>query len=172
MGKLGARAPGHYRDSGTKASGSGCHDWLACFPSHRVLDAVLGSFVHPFSHRRILNSTWHRCYTFKANLRLDIITKVPGVIRDEFVMSSLLLACAYTDLRVPLPVDASGTNAVVYATDATPSGYGGVTASCPTPLARSLYRQSIGRGENGRLDWGGDKTVLWEFCRMRRRRGE
>ena len=57
---------------------------------------------------------------------------------------------------------------VIYAIDATPRGYGGVKAKCPVPLARALYRQNAGRGENGRLDWGGDKLVRWEFRRMRR----
>ena len=47
-----------------------------------------------------------------------------------------------------------------------PSGCGGVKALCPSKLVRALYRQNAGRAENCRLDWGGNKQALWEFCRI------
>ncbi len=118
-----------------------------------TLDTVLGSLVHPFSHRPELSSVLHRIYKWRHSLVDGVVYKFPGDIRDELCVAVLFLALCDVNVRAPC-------EDVLRATDATPTGFGGCVAPCPARVMRALFRFGRHRGEHVRLDWA-DTNATW-----------
>ena len=66
-----------------------------------ALDTVLGSLVHPFSHRPELSSVLHRIYKWRHSLVDGVVYKFPGDIRDELCVAVLFLALCDVNVRAP-----------------------------------------------------------------------
>ena len=114
--------------------------------SKKALQKLLGLFVHPFMHRRELMAVFHHTYLFIEKLPEMGVRKMPPYVKDELLAATLLLALAEVDIRAPVSVQIS-------ATDASSSMGGRASTLTSKALAKTLYRFGEKRGEHTRLDW-------------------
>ena len=114
--------------------------------SKKLLQRVLGLFVHPCMHQRLLMCLLQDSYTWVENLDDKQPRKLPNSVREELLTLSLAIPLCHSNIRWPVSHRIS-------ATDASLKG-GGQAATLTTPsIARTLYRYSVHRGESVRLDW-------------------
>ena len=125
---------------------------LACaimkegWASKRALQKLLGLFVHPFMYRRELMAVFHHTYLFIEKLPEIGLKKMPSYVKDELIAATLLLPMAEVDIRAPVSVQIS-------ATDASSSMGGRAATLTSKAMAKTLYRYGEKRGEHTRLDW-------------------
>ena len=99
----------------------------------KVMEIILGNLTSALLPRKELLCLLHRSYKFTSDLRVSRWQKLPPDIADEFRSIMLHLPLAVCDLR-------SRTRAELWATDATPSAGGAVSATVPVKVARAVYR--------------------------------
>ena len=80
---------------------------------------LLGLYVHPFSHRKILMSTFHRSYRFVSSMPDEGTASLPADVKSEFVAAACMLPLARAHMRWQVSRE-------IIATDATPH-QGGVS---------------------------------------------
>ena len=114
--------------------------------SRETMEALLGSFVHPFAHNRLCMSIWQRSYKWVHSLPERRLVRLPWLVRQEIFMAGLHLAIAVTDIRSPISTR-------IHFSDATPSTGGFVGATVSRKLAESLHDVCEFRGRHARLDW-------------------
>ena len=85
--------------------------------SKKAMQKMLGLFVHPFQHRRLLMSVWDTAYVWTAQLSDTGLHPLPLRVSDEIVCAALLLPLASANIRWPV-------NCCVSTTDATPVAAG------------------------------------------------
>ncbi len=114
--------------------------------SKKLLQRVLGLFVHPCMHQRLLMCILQDSYTWVDKLDENSPKKLPNSVREELLTLALTLPLCHSNVRWPISNRVS-------ATDASLKG-GGQAATLTTPsIAQTLYRFSVHRGESVRLDW-------------------
>lgn len=112
----------------------------------KLLQRVLGLFVHPCMHQRLLMCLLQDSYTWVEKLDERCHKKLPNSVREELLTLALALPLCHSNIRWPVSNRIS-------ATDASLKG-GGQAATLTTPsIAQTLYRFSVHRGESVRLDW-------------------
>ena len=114
--------------------------------SKKALQQLVGLYVHPFMHRRECMSMFHHIYVFLEKLPEQGIKRLPQFIRDELVCAVLLLPLAEANIRAPVSVQLS-------ATDASSKKGGRAVSLTSKSFARTLYRHAESKGEHVRLDW-------------------
>eukprot|EP00438_Fugacium_kawagutii_P015754 Skav233443 [mRNA] locus=scaffold1486:339543:342293:- [translate_table: standard] len=114
--------------------------------SKKALQKLMGLYIHPFMHRRECMSIFHHAYRYVDNLPEIGTFKLPQSIRDELVTAAVLLPLTGCNIRWPVSVQISATDASLVR---------GGRAACITSkgFAKSLYRFGEKRGEYTRLDW-------------------
>ena len=112
----------------------------------KLLQRLVGLFVHPFSHRRELMCVFSRVYGQIEQLPERKQGHLTAVCKQELRWAALLLPFAHSNIRWPLSPRVS-------ATDATPTGVGRAAAFMPERLVEVAYRYGVHRGEFVRLDW-------------------
>lgn len=114
--------------------------------SKKLLQRVLGLFVHPCMHQRLLMCILQDSYTWVERLKEDKPRKLPNSVKEELLTLALALPLCHSNIRWPISNRIS-------ATDASLTG-GGQAATITTPsIAQTLYRFSVHKGESVRLDW-------------------
>lgn len=91
-------------------------------------------------------SILHHTYLYIENLPEGISRKMPQYILGELLTASLLLPLASANIRWPVSVQIS-------ATDASLSGGGRAVTLTSRVFAKALYRHGVQKGEHTRLDW-------------------
>lgn len=114
--------------------------------SKKALQKLIGLYIHPFMHRRECMSVFHHIYVFLENLREGVLYKLPHHIRDELAAACLLLPLSFSNVRWPVSVQIS-------ATDASLTGGGRASTITSRKFAKTLYRFGEKRGEFAKLDW-------------------
>lgn len=79
--------------------------------SKKALQKLIGLYIHPFMHRRECMSVFHHIYVFLENLREGVLYKLPHHIRDELAAACLLLPLSFSNVRWPVSVQISATDA-------------------------------------------------------------
>ena len=112
----------------------------------KALQKLVGLYVHPFMHRRECMSIFHHIYKYMDKLEDGVCYMLPHHVRDELLTASLILPLASCNIRWPVSVQISASDA---------SSKRGGRASCITSqaFAKTLYRFSEKRGEYTRMDW-------------------
>lgn len=114
--------------------------------SKKALQKLLGLYVHPFMHRRELMSLFHHSYLYIENLPEKGLSRMPAYVGDELITAMMMLPLAECNIRAPVSVQVSATDAS--------SQMGGRASTITSPaLAKTLYRFSECRGEHVRMDW-------------------
>lgn len=89
----------------------------------------LGSnYVHPFQHRKLCMSTFHKFCKYRASIPERKLSKIPADIIDELLGASLQLPVALAHLRWPI-------GSCISCTDATPLTGAAVHTSISQELA-------------------------------------
>ena len=114
--------------------------------SKKLLQKVLGLFVHPCMHQRLLMCILQESYLWVEKLCENKPKKLPVAVREELLTLGMLLPLCHSNIRWPVSNRIS-------ATDASLSG-GGRAATLTTPsISQTMYRYSVHKGEAVRLDW-------------------
>jgi hypothetical protein len=121
--------------------------------SKEMMQTVLGSFVHPFMHRRLCMSSLGRAYNWAQNLPAHKLSRIPHDVWQELFAGVLLLGFAHTDLRAPV-------STLITSSDATPSSVGVVAAKVSRDYAEGLFDYSEQKGGYVRLDWSYGRADL------------
>lgn len=121
--------------------------------SNNHMQKLLGSFIHPFCHRRELMSLFAKSFLWVSNLKDFGSHLVPSYVREELLMASLHLLVAVSDVRAPI-------STTISCSDATPNSAGTVEAMVSNELADSLYSHAEHRGFYSRLDWSDTQWSL------------
>lgn len=116
--------------------------------SKKALQKLMGLYIHPFLHRRECMSIFHHGYRYVDKMSETGVHRIPQHIRDEIATAAVLLPLTGGNVRWPVSVQISATDA---------SSIRGGRAACLTSksFAKTLYRFSEKRGEYTRLDWEG-----------------
>ena len=114
--------------------------------SKRALQKLLGLFIHPYMHRRELMAIFHHTYLFIEQLPETGIKRIPWYVKDELTSAALLLPFAEANIRTPVSVQIS-------ATDASSKMGGRASTITSRAMSKLLYRFAEKRGEHTRLDW-------------------
>ena len=114
--------------------------------SKKALQKLIGLYIHPFMHRRECMSVFHHIYVYLENMKEGVVQKLPHHIRDELVAACLLLPVACGNVRWPVSVQIS-------ATDASLTGGGRASTVTSRKIAKTLYRFGEKKGEFCKLDW-------------------
>ena len=114
--------------------------------NRKLLQRLVGLFVHPFMHRRECMSVFQETYKVIERLPKSKLTPIPQQCQEELLWATLLLPFAHACVRWPV------SNALS-ATDATLSHAGRAVAQVPAKLTEVCYRFAVHKGEGVRLDW-------------------
>jgi hypothetical protein len=113
-----------------------------------IVQSVLGSVVHPFTHRRLFMTSLGRSYAWARNLPGGNLDMLPHDVCQELFAAMLLLNFADTDLPAPISTLTSRS-------DSTPSSVGVVAAKVSRDFAEGLYdfseRTVVTSGSIGRM---------------------
>jgi hypothetical protein len=122
-----------------------------------AMQSLLGSFIHPFGHRRELMCIFGRAFRWTHELEEEGLHTMPTHVVDELLCASLHLAVAYADIRAPISTR-------VHTADATPGSAGVTSCVVSRALAEGLFDHAEHEGRYTRLDWGPDHYALspWE----------
>ena len=112
-----------------------------------LMQALLGSVVHPFMHRREWMCVISRSYRFTSGLLPRMVYKVPADMADEIRGCVCGLLLCSTDLRAPVASE-------IHATDATPWTAAVTSARVSQELASEFISFSEHKGAYVRLDEG------------------
>ena len=121
--------------------------------SQELVRSLLGSYVHPFSHRKECMSIFSRAYRWCGSLSPRTAVAMPLDIAEEFLTAILHLGLAESDVRAPVSTK-------VGCPDATPSSAGTVSYRVSQDFAEALHDHSEQRGVYTRLDWSSEH---WEL---------
>jgi len=119
----------------------------------KSLEQVVGSFVHPFQHKKRLMCVFSEVYKFIHSIHYGKSYALPGPVLSELIAATLLMPFASANIRWDV-------SSLVSCTDATPSDFGGCRAELDLPTIRKLYRLAEHRGEYVRMDWNGPQENL------------
>jgi hypothetical protein len=114
--------------------------------TRQAMQSLLGSFVHPFSVRKLCMSVFGRAYRWTSRLRPKRLYRIPWRIAQEIFMAALLIPTAQSDLRAQVSTE-------IHFSDATPSTGGYVTGRVSQKLAGTLHDLCEIRGKHAKLDW-------------------
>ena len=120
--------------------------------SKKVLQKLVGLYVHPFTHRRELMCVFNRVYKQIERMQDRKLSLISESSKQELCFAALLLPFAHSNIRWPLAEHVS-------ATDATPTGAGRAEARMPPKLVELAYRYGLHRGEHVRLDWSSGRLT-------------
>ena len=115
-------------------------------------EALVGLYVHPFTHRRELMCVFSRVFKEIERMHDKKLSTVSESCKQELCFAALLLPFAHSNIRWPLAE-------FVSATDATPTGAGRAVARMPSKLVELAYRYGVHKGEHVRLDWGAGRLM-------------
>ena len=114
--------------------------------NRKLLQRLVGLFVHPFMHRRECMAVFQETYKVIERLPQNKLSPLPQKCQEELLWATLLLPFAHACVRWPVSNRVS-------ATDATPTHAGRTVAELPPKLAEMCYRYGVHKGEAVRLDW-------------------
>ena len=119
----------------------------AGLPTTRTtMQALLGSVVHPYLHRRCCMATLSEAFSWSSSMSPTASMRMPANVIDEVIISALWLPLAHTNVRHPV-------SRCISATDSSGKRGGSCIANVPQPVAELLFARSEFKGEAGRLDW-------------------
>ena len=130
---------------------------LAClllkegFASKKALQKLVGLFVHPFMHRRLCMAIFHHIYLFIDRMNEKGLKRLPHYVKDEIACAILLLPVAESNVRAPVSIQVS-------ASDASSRRGGRAVTITSKAFAKTLYRYAEAKGEHCRMDW--DKHLI------------
>eukprot|EP00438_Fugacium_kawagutii_P011552 Skav235006 [mRNA] locus=scaffold276:32697:41515:+ [translate_table: standard] len=127
----------------------------------KALQKLVGLYVHPFMHRRECMSIFHHTYMHIENLPNAASRKIPQYVQDELITAALLLPMAAANVRLPVSVRVSATDASLEG-----GGYQGVCDKdgCDFNSWRLGDRKFYGRGSQGfKVDSRQKVTVVTQF---------
>ena len=114
--------------------------------SQKLLQRTLGLVVHPCMHQRILMSLLQDAYPWVEKLGVKGPSKLPPSVREELLTLALALPLCHSNIKWQV-------SSRIGASDASLSG-GGRAATLTSPsIAQTLYRFSVHKGEQVKLDW-------------------
>ena len=114
--------------------------------SQKLLQRTLGLVVHPCMHQRILMSLLQDAYSWVEKLSVKGPSRLPASVREELLTLALALPLCHSNIKWQV-------SCRVGASDASLSG-GGRAATLTLPaIAQTLYRFSVHKGEQVKLDW-------------------
>ena len=122
------------------------------YVTKRAMQQLLGLFIHPMMHRRELMSCFHHVFSWVDTIPEGGVRRIPPAVQDELIAACLLLPLAGANIRWPVSVRLS-------ATDATPTAGGGAYTTTSTEIAHTLFRFAEHKGEHSRLDWATTSTT-------------
>ena len=127
--------------------------------SKGVLQSLLGSYVHPFMHRRACMCTLGQIFGYTSSLDERHAATLPATIADELLSAALVLGVSDANIRAPV-------SSTIHCSDATPSRVGTVEGTVARTMAEGLYDYSEHRGRYVRLDWSSLQDVLhpWDHA--------
>ena len=114
--------------------------------SQKLLQRTLGLVVHPCMHQRILMSLLQEAYPWVEKLSEKGPSRLPASVREELLTLALTLPLCHANIRWQV-------SCRVGASDASLAGGGRAATLTTPPIAQTLYRFSIHKGEHVRLDW-------------------
>ena len=114
--------------------------------SKKMLQAVTGLLVHPFTHRRSLMCLLQDTFVHIEKLRDDTPQKLPVSVKEELLMFALTLPLCHTCCRWPI-------SERIGASDASSTGGGRAAVLVNSPIAETLFRFAEHKGEYVRMDW-------------------
>eukprot|EP00438_Fugacium_kawagutii_P011070 Skav217204 [mRNA] locus=scaffold3544:98164:102639:+ [translate_table: standard] len=88
-----------------------CQLLMHRFATKKSLQKLLGLFVHPFMHRRECMSIFHHTYLHIDSMPEGIAKRLPQHVTDELITAVLLLPFASANMRLPVSVRVSATDA-------------------------------------------------------------
>ena len=121
--------------------------------SKALMSSLLGSYVHPFCHRRELMSIFGTSFRWCSRLPERGSCWLPAAVCDELLAAAVHLPLAEVNLRDPISTK-------IHFADATPTGGGSVSSLVSRDLAEGLYDFGEHKGNYVRLDWG---PVSWSL---------
>ena len=116
------------------------------YATKKAWQKLIGLFVHRFMHRRECMSIFRHTYMHIESLPDGCSRKIPQYVQDELITAALLLPMACSNVRLPVSVRVS-------ATDASLGGGGRASTLTSKTFATALYRYGETKGEYTRLDW-------------------
>lgn len=119
---------------------------LEGYATKKALQKLVGLFVHPFMHRRECMALFHHIYIFIDRMPEVGIKRLPHYVRDEILCAILVLPLAHSNVRHPVSVQIS-------ASDASSKRGGRAVTLTSKSFAKTLYRHAEVKGEHVRLDW-------------------
>lgn len=114
--------------------------------SQKLLQRTLGLIVHPCMHQRILMSLLQEAYPWVDKLAVGGPRKLPSSVREELLTLALALPLCHSNVKWQV-------SCRIGASDASLSGGGRAATLTSPPIAQTLYRFSVHKGEQVKLDW-------------------
>ena len=114
--------------------------------SQKLLQRTLGLVVHPCMHQRILMSLLQDAYPWVEKLGLKGPSRLPPSVREELLTLALALPLCHSNIKWQV-------SCRIGASDASLSGGGRAATLTSPPIAQTLYRFSVHKGEQVKLDW-------------------
>ena len=114
--------------------------------SQKLLQRTLGLIVHPCMHKRVLMSLLQDAYPWVDKLGEKGPRKLPASVREELLTLALALPLCHSNIKWQV-------SCRVGASDASLSGGGRAATLTSPPIAQTLYRYSVHKGEPVKLDW-------------------
>ena len=111
-----------------------------------LMQSLLGSYIHPFSHRKECMSVFGKAFKWTSNLPDCIVHSIPFDVKLELIGAALLVLLAVSDIRAPVSCD-------ITTSDATPTRAGVTVARVSQACASALYDHSEQKGTYTRLNW-------------------
>ena len=114
--------------------------------SQKLLQRTLGLVVHPCMHQRILMSLLQDAYAWVEKLSVRGPCRLPSSVCEELLTLALTLPLCHSNIKWQI-------SCRIGASDASLSGGGRAATLTSHPIAQTLYRFSVHKGEQVRLDW-------------------
>ena len=130
---------------------------LHLYATKKALQKLIGLFVHPFMHRRECMSIFHHTYMHIESLPDGCSRKIPQYVQDELITAALLLPMACSNVRLPVSVKVSATDASL--------GGGGRASTLTSKSQKPLLQRCIDteKQRTSIPDWTGYQTGLELF---------
>jgi hypothetical protein len=119
----------------------------------KLMQSLMGSFIHPFMHRRECMCIFGRAFQWVHGLPEKEVVGIPHDIQDELWVACLHLTIACADIRAPICTN-------VTCSDATPTTIGTVQSTVSSDCASALYTHGEHKGAYTRMDWS---SLNWEL---------
>ena len=127
----------------------------------KLMQSLLSSFVHPFSHCKSLMSISGTAFKWVHSLEKNVMIRIPPDVREELFIAALHLLVACTNIHAPV-------SSHVTCSGATLTTAGVVESRVSRDLSLALYHHSQHKGAYTRLDWTQTDWCLqpWKLTKL------